>query len=538
MKPHSLRFPRFIFAATGAALLPLAGHADVSLPTIFSEHMVLQRDQTAPVWGWAEAGEEVSVTLGKQTKTTKAGADGKWSVKLDKLGVGEPETLTVKGKNTIEIRDVLVGEVWLCSGQSNMGFTVNRAVDFEKEKAAAELPKIRVFTERSAPAREPAEKGAGTWAVCSPETVGSFSAAAYFFGRELYAKLNVPMGLINSSVGGTPIEAWTSAAAQKDVEAVKPIYADWEKRSASYDAEKAKAAFEKAKAAYPALVEKAKAEGKPAPRPPVLQAEPSLDAHYPATLFNGKIAPLIPYAIKGAIWYQGESNADTVARGAAYRVQLPLLIADWRKRWGAEFPFAWVQLPDFDAKNPEGWALVREAMLKSLKVPKTGMAVALGLGEAKDIHPKRKQEVGKRLATWALAEVYAAKKGAKSEPALSMGPLYAAHKISGKEVTVTFTQAAGLLAKDGELKGFTIAGDDQEWKPATAKIVKGSVVVSSPEVAKPAAVRYAWASNPEFNLFNSAGLPASPFRTDDWPVIDPAPAAPAKPAAPPVPAKQ
>ena len=532
MNPHSSPARRFILASAAAVFLPLFARAEVSLPSIFSEHMVLQREQGVPVWGWADAGEEVTVSIGKQTKTVKAGADGKWTVKLDKLSAGEPATMTVKGKNTIEIPDVLVGEVWLCSGQSNMAFTVNRALNFEQEKTTADLPKIRTFTVLSGSALEPAEKCAGKWIVCSPETVGTFSAAGYFFGRELQAKLNVPVGLVHSSVGGTPIEAWTSWEAQKNLPQIKFIFDSWDKKMAEYDPQKASANYEKQKAAWQAAAETAKAEGKKPANAPRAPVDPKMDAHRPANLFNGKIAPLIPYAIRGAIWYQGESNADTVERGAAYRTQLPLMIADWRKRWGSEFPFAWVQLPDFVAHDSDGWALVQEAMLKSLKVPHTGMAVALGLGETHDIHPKNKQEVGKRLATWALADVYAKKagKGATGGSATSMGPLFASQKISGKEVTVTFIQAAGLAAKDGELKGFTIAGEDKQWKPATAKIVKGSVVVSSPEVAKPVAVRYAWGSNPEFSLFNAAGLPASPFRTDDWPLAEAAPAAASAPA--------
>lgn len=528
MTPPLLPIRRFFLAATAATLLPLGASAEVKLPALFSEHMVLQRDLPATVWGWADPGEEVTVTIGQQSKKTKAGADKKWSVKLDKLSVGEPVTLTVKGTNTIEIPDVLVGEVWLCSGQSNMGFTVNRALNFEQEKTAADLPKIRMFTVASGTAPQPEEDCKGKWVVCSPDAVGTFSATAYFFGRELHAKLNVPMGLINSSVGGTAIESWTSWDAQKDVPQLKFIFDAWDKRIADFDEAKTKAANEKAKAAWQAAVEKAKAEGKTPPNPPRTIGEPRKDPNRPANLFNGKIAPLIPYTFRGAIWYQGESNADTVERGAAYRVQLPLMIADWRKRWGAEFPFAWVQLPDFDARSPGGWSLVQEGMLKALKVPQTGMAVALGLGEAKDIHPRNKQDVGKRLATWAMADVYAAKpakKAAKPEPQTAMGPLFSGSKITGKEVTVTFTQADGLAAKDGgEVKGFTLAGEDKQWKPATARIVKGSVVVSSPEVAKPVAVRYAWGSNPEWSLVNSTGLPASPFRTDDWPVSDPAPA--------------
>jgi len=528
---------RSILAAAALVLVPAFSPADVSLPAIISDHAVLQRGAKVPIWGWAEPGEEVTVSFTGQTVKTKAGADGRWQVKLERLKTGEAAELKVQGKNELTVKDVLVGEVWLCSGQSNMGFTVNRANGFEQEKAAANLPTLRHFKEGSGTATTPQEKGNGKWSVTTPEAVGTFSAAAYFFGRELNEKLKVPVGVINSSVGGTPIEAWTSWDAQKGVKDLGFIFAEWDTRIAAWDPAKAKADFAKLQERRQRGAEQAKAEGKPALRPLRGPVDPTIDAHRPANLFNGKIAPLIPYAIRGAIWYQGETNANTVAGGSAYAVQLPLLIADWRQRWGYEFPFAWVQLPEYVARSSDGWSLVQEAMLKSLSVPKTGMAVGLGLGEQKDIHPKAKKEVGQRLATWAMAKVYApapAKKAKAGPTALAMGPLFAAHQIKGGAVTITFKEADGLVAKDGEIKGFTIAGEDQVWKSATAKIEKDTVVVSSAEVAKPAAVRYAWGSNPEFSLVNAAGLPASPFRTDQWPIAETAPAAAAaaKPAAP------
>ena len=495
-----------------AALLAVfSARAEVSLPALFSDHMVLQRGVAVPVWGWAEAGEEVSVSIAGQTKITKAGADGKWRVQLDKLSITEPVTCTVRGKNELVISDVLAGEVWLCSGQSNMGFVVRSAENFEQEKAAANHPKLRMFIVTSGAATEPQEKCNGKWSVCTPETVAGFSATAYFFGRDLQAKLGAPVGLIHSSVGGTPIEAWTSLAAQKDVPEVRPIFESWEKRIATWDPAKARADFETKNAAYATLAERAKADGKPAPRKPTMPVEPMIDAHRPANLFNGKIAPLIPYAIKGAIWYQGEANSGSPAAGLAYRRQLPLLVADWRTRWGYDFPFAWVQLPDFVSGSSDGWCLVREAMLQSLRLPHTGMAVALGLGEKRNIHPAKKQEVGRRLSLWALGTVY----GGKGE---TSGPLYTGHKMNGSEVTITFTHADGLAAMGGELKGFVIAGDDREWKPALTKIDGDKIIVSTPDGANAAAVRYAWASDPAWSLTNSAGLPASPFRTDDWPL--------------------
>jgi sialate O-acetylesterase len=491
--------------------------ADITLPSFFSDHMVLQSGAPVPVWGKAEPDETVTVEFEGEKKTAQADGDGKWSVKLDPLSVnGEGHELTVtatpKSKvATRKISDVLVGEVWLCSGQSNMAFQVNRAQNFAVEKAAATLPKIRMFTVTSGAAVEPQQNCRGQWTVCSPDTVGNFSAAAYFFGRDIHAKLGFPVGLINSSVGGTEIEAWTSLDAQKNVPEVKPTLESWEKRVASWDPANAKAQLAKQQVAWQAEADAAKAAGKPAPREPRIPVDPKLDVNRPANLYNGKIAPLIPFAIKGAIWYQGESNADTAPRGLAYRVELPLLIEDWRKRWGATFPFAWVQLPDFNARNAEGWCLVREAMLQSLKVPETGMAIALGLGEATDIHPTDKQDVGHRLALWALDTVY----GGKGEWS---GPLYTGNKIDDGAVTITFSHAKGLMAKGGAPAGFVIAGEDKRFKPATAKISGEQVIVSSSEVPHPVAVRYAWADNPVFNLYNAAGIPASPFRTDDWPV--------------------
>ncbi|MEI6234193.1 MAG: sialate O-acetylesterase [Planctomycetota bacterium] len=509
---------RFVFvialAATSAAPQLFA---DVSLPSLFSDHMVLQQDVPVPVWGWAVADEEVSVTINGQTKSVKAGADGKWSLKLDALKAGEPTTLVVKGKNTLTINDVLIGEVWLCSGQSNMGFHVSGADNFEKEKAAANYPKLRHFTVTSMGANEPKEKCTGAWVVCAPDTVGTFSATAYFFGREVHLKSGQAVGLINSSVGGTAIEAWTSMDAQKDKPELKPLFEGWKKKQADYSPEKSKAAYEKQLAAWTANQPKLKADGKAIPRKPILAPEPIKNTSYPANLFNGKINPLVPYAIRGAIWYQGEHNAGNPEIAQHYGLQMSTLITDWRARWGSEFSFGIVQLPDFHAAQKEpsehvGWVMVREGMLKTLSLPKTGMAVTLGCGMPENIHPTNKQEVGRRLGSWALADVYGKKEFA------AFGPLPSGHQINGAEVTISFTHTdGGLVAKDGgELKGFAIAGEDKKFVWAKAKIVGDKVVVSSPDVPKPAAVRYAWAANPQFNLFNGAGLAATPFRTDEW----------------------
>jgi sialate O-acetylesterase len=301
--------------------------ADVRLPAVISDHMVLQQDVAAPIWGWADNGEEVTVAIAGQSQSAKAGTDGKWMVKLDKLTSGGPHELVVKGKNTIKITDVLVGEVWLGSGQSNMAMTVSRSKDFEAEQAAANLPNIRMFRESSNAATEPQDGGSGKWEVCSAETVGNFSATAFFFGRELHKTLKLPVGLINSSVGGTPIEAWTSMTAQKELAELKPLFARWDNDSATYDPDKAKAAYDKQFAEWRAAAKKARDEGKQPSRPPFPPVNPRKNSHHPAVLFNGKIAPLIPYAIRGAIWYQGESNANSNRQGAGaenYGLQLRL----------------------------------------------------------------------------------------------------------------------------------------------------------------------------------------------------------------------
>jgi hypothetical protein len=514
---HSKPSPWIITGPCLAVLLALTSglRADVKLPAIISDHMVLQRDVVLPIWGSANPGEDLAVTLAGQTKPAKADRAGKWVVQFDKLKAGEGLTLTVKANNTITVQDVLVGEVWLASGQSNMAMTVSRARDFDKEQAAAKHPQIRMFTVKRLGAREPQADCAGQWQVCNQDTVGTFSAAAYFFGRDLHHALHVPIGLIDSSVGGTPIEAWTSLKVQKARPELKALLASWDKKATEYNAEAAQEAYKTRVAAFRELAKKAKAEGKPAPRPPQPPVDPGSDTHHPAALFNGMIAPLVPFAIRGAIWYQGESNAGSAASGALYAMQLSLLVQDWRTRWGqGDFPFAWVQLPNFKT-TAKGWPLVREGMLKSLSLPNTGMTVNIDLGEENDIHPKNKQDVGKRLALWARAQVY-------GEKIPSSGPLPAGHRVTGGTMELSFSHTDnGLVAKGGDLRGFVIAGADQQWKPAVARIEGNKVLVSSPEVKEPAAVRYAWASNPDGNLYNGADLPASPFRTDDWPATTP-----------------
>jgi sialate O-acetylesterase len=488
--------------------------AELKLAAVFSDHMVLQRDKAVPVWGWADPGASVTVEFAGQKKTATADAGGKWLVKLDPLeACADPRSLCVSTINhpPLTISDVLVGEVWLGSGQSNMAMTVNRAKDFEKEKAAASLPLIRMFKEESKAAATAQSDGSGKWTVCSAETVGGYSATLYFFGREVQRELKVPVGLINSSVGGTPIESWIAGEAQANAPELKNFVAGQARAKGSVDEAKLKADHEQALARWKTLSAKAKKEGKAAPRKPKDPVELLKRKGNVGGLFNGKIAPLIPYALRGAVWYQGEANSHP-GKGPFYQYHLPLLVSDWRARWGEEFPFAWVQLPNF-SREGDGWSLVREAMLKTLRLPKAGMAITVDIGDPGNIHPANKQEVGRRLSLWALGTVYGRK-----VPAI-FGPLPAGQEIRGNEIAVAFTHTeGGLVAKDGEVKGFAVAGADKQWKPAQAKIAGDKVIVSSAEVTKPVAVRYAWAANPVCNLYNGAGLPASPFRTDDWPV--------------------
>lgn len=513
-----------IFLALGVAF---AAQANVTLPVIFTDHMVLQRDLPVPVWGWAEAGEAVSVKFAGQSKATKAGKDGRWKVVLNPLKAShDTQNLTVSGKNTVVVKDVLVGEVWLCSGQSNMAMNVKGVSHAEKETAVANFPQIRMFFVQSFTATTPQEQCRGVWQACSPKTIPNFSATAYFMGRELHQTLKVPVGLINSSVGGTAIESWTSMDVMKDKAELQPLLEKWRQEVALFEQPENLAKYEADKKQWQEAVKAAVAAKQPLPPQPAYVGREPLNPNRPANLFNGKIAPIIPFAIRGAVWYQGESNAGN---GPLYATQMPLMISDWRARWGYEFPFAWVQLPNFMKRDAEPeaastWARLREAQAKSLATPNTGMTINLDIGEAADIHPKNKHEIGRRLALWARAKVY-------GEKIAWSGPLYQSHEIKGAEVVIRFSHAEGLKSADGgaALKGFIIADEKQKWLWANARIEADQVIVTHPDIQKPAAVRYAWANNPDVNLINGAALPAGPFRTDDWPMDNAS--LPLKPAA-------
>ncbi len=490
--------------------------ADVTLPCVFSDHMVLQRDKPVAVWGWAQEGENVTVSIAGQSASAKTGPDGRWTLSIGPFSAGGPHRIVVEGENTVTIDDVLAGEVWLCSGQSNMAMTVSRAANFDEEKEAAIWPKIRMLTVARQAADKPASKCQGDWKVCEPETVGGFSASAYFFGRALHKELGVPVGLITSAWGGTAVEAWASSEAQKSKKALEPLLQSWNEQIAAYDPAAAKARYEKQLTTWKEKAAQAKAAGKKTPRKPTVPGDPRLSQNRPANLFNGMIQPLIPYGIRGAIWYQGERNSHGEP-SALYGLQLQTLITDWRARFGqGDFPFFFVQLPNYlkpQEKPSEhtGWVIVREGMLKTLALPNTGMAITVDVGEEKDIHPKNKQAVGIRLALWGLATVY-------GEDLVYCGPICKDAKTERGTMTLQFDHAGdGLKTSDGEpAKGFAVAGADKKFVWAEARIEGDRVIVSSKQVKKPVAVRYAWANNPDVNLVNSQGLPASPFRTDDW----------------------
>ena len=497
-----------------------SARADIKLPKILSDHMVLQSGKPSTVWGWADAGEKVTVAIAGKSASATADAQGKWSVSLEVPASKTPLEMTITGKNSLKVSDILVGEVWICSGQSNMEWTVKQSDKAAEEAAAANFPLIRHFKVTRATASTPQEDLQGAWVVCTPETVVDFSAVGYFFGRHLHNKLGgSPIGLIGSNWGGTPAESWASRASMEASPALKPLLERWDQQVASYDETKALEGFEKAKNAWTALAATAKAEGKPVPRPPSPPTSPAQGAGRPANLYNAMIAPLLPLAVKGAIWYQGESN---VSRAQQYKTLFPLMIQNWRTDFKQpELPFYFVQIAPFkyNKANPNAdtspCAELWEAQSETLKkLPHTGMAVTMDVGNVDNIHPGNKQDVGHRLALWALAKDYGVKGLTYS------GPLYKEAKIEGDKVRISFEFSEGLKAKDGAaLSFFTIAGEDKVFSPAEAKIEGNSLVVSSKEVAKPVAVRFAWREDALPNLVNGADLPASPFRTDNFPMV-------------------
>ena len=492
------------------ALLSLgaAAHANVVLAPLFTDNAVLQRDKPVPVWGTADVGEKVAVAFAGQTVDTTADAAGKWSVALAALPANAtPADLVVKGKNTVTRTNVVVGEVWLASGQSNMEWTLSKTYDAALDIAgSAANPLIRHIKITKKVSDTPITTATGTWQVASPATTAEFTAVGYYFAVDLYRVLNVPVGIINSSWGGTRVEAWIDPAALKSNPAFESVSSDWTKTLEAYPAAKIK--FDAAQAAWKVEADDAKAAGRPfAKRAP---AEPQGAGHQatPSGLNNGMIAPLAPYALRGAIWYQGESNAG---KAAQYHSLFSALITGWRTQFGqGDFPFYWVQLANFQSPTDTTWAFLREAQTQTLALPATGQAVTVDIGNVNDIHPRNKKDVGRRLARVALARTY-------SQKIVASGPVFAKAEREGAGFRVSFTEInGGLLAPLNSLVGFELAGEDKVFKPATAKIEKDTVLVSSAEVPAPVAVRYAWRNAPLAGLFNVEGLPAVPFRSDTW----------------------
>ncbi|HWB10927.1 MAG TPA: sialate O-acetylesterase [Pirellulales bacterium] len=484
--------------------------AEVTLPAIIGSHMVLESGMPLTIWGWANAGEEVTVAIADFKATVKADSAGDWQVKLPPIPASdEPLEMTVSGTNTIKLTDILVGEVWMGSGQSNMQWSVDASDNAAEEIAAANYPKLRLFLVPLVPAGKPAKNVNAAWTVCTPETVKSFSAVCYYFGRELHKSLKVPVGMIATSWGGTAIQPWIPPAGYEAVAELEGERKQIESLRTGYQAA--------LKGKLPEIKqwlegsEKAVAAGLAVGDPPTMPANPFNSSGGFTGLYNGMIHPLAPFTIRGALWYQGEAN---VGQGMHYRDLMKGLILGWRTAWSqGDLPFLFVQLAPFQyGGNPQALAELWEAQTATLKVPNTGMAVTTDISNIHDIHPRNKQEVGRRLALWALARFYG-----QSELVYS-GPIYESMEVEGKRIRVRFQHSdGGLVSRDGKpLTWFSIAGADKKFLPATATVDSETIVVESSDVSAPVAVRFGWHQIAEPNLANKAGLPASPFRTDNW----------------------
>jgi sialate O-acetylesterase len=477
------------------ACLALAGNAfaDVRLPGIISDHMLLQRDMPVRIFGNAQPGEVVSVAFRGQTAQTTTDAVGRWEVWLQPLAAGPAADMTIRGTNTIVVSDVLIGDVWIGSGQSNMQWAVRQSDNADAEVAAARFPQIRLFYVPRKGSAVPAEDVDAKWIVCSPESIKEFSAVLYFFGRQMHQDLRVPMGLIHSSWGGTPIASWISGPSLTGNTRLAPFLSYWENVIRQYPINWTR---------YEQALKKWESGGSQGarPAPPLGPGHP----HEPTTLYNGMIAPLAKYTIKGALWYQGETEAGR-AQGDIYGDALMTLVQDWRRVFGeGDFPFYWVQLANFGnaAKNGH-WMRVQEGQVKATALRNTGVVVITDIGNPTDIHPTNKQDVGRRLA------MLAQQRGAS--------PLYRQFTREGNAIRIWFDNAGTTLKTrgDGPVKGFQIAGPDGKYVAATAQIEGATVWVSSAQVSEPISVRYAWDYNPDANLINALGLPASLFRTDE-----------------------
>jgi sialate O-acetylesterase len=564
-----------IVAAASILFLTLKfAYAEVKLPALFDNHMVLQRDIQMPVWGWGDPGEEVTVTFSGQSVKTITDSDGRWKVYLEKVGANAtPQTLTVTGKNMLEFTDVLIGDVWLCSGQSNMGLYLGECDNASSELPNANDPLIRLLTvqERTSVIPEVDVKlwNGKRWRPCTPEAANQFSGVGYFFGRELRKHLGIPIGLISSVQGGSQAQLWTSLEAiGKNIDA-DPEFKDWRAKregvinhypkklaeylpaKEKYDAEMTRywnevengPEFVARKKVWEDECKAAREQGRTRPpRPESFQPKPTApeppdggpyNNFMVGNLYNAMIAPLIPYAIKGVIWYQGESNCNNSKQ---YRVVFPIMITDWREKWGqGNFPFLFVQLPNISTpatepvQDKDRWPGIREAQAEAMSLPNTGMATIIDVGDPDEVHGKDKIDVGIRLSLIAKHLVY-------GEDIVHTGPTYDSMKVEGNKIAIAFKNTGGGLVIGvppwtpsgkippvaSELKAFAIAGPDKKWVWAKARINGAQVVVFSDQVPNPVAVRYGWADNPPCNLYNKEKLPAAPFRTDDWePLLPP-----------------
>lgn len=480
--------------------------AQIRLPAIIGDNMVLQQRSSAVIWGWAQPGEEIRIQASWLHKplVVTAGEDGKWQGTLKTAKAGGPYTIRFSASDTIDVKNVMLGEVWLASGQSNMEFFVGKATgwrtgttNYEAVIATANHPDIRMIDVENKVADTEQTDFNGKWTVCSPQTVADFSAVAYFFAKEIELSTGYPIGIINSTWGGTPAESWTKKQVLENNPDFQPILARYDQQVRDYP---------EASGKYTAAYQKWKADNNDtkaqAPKKP---ADPSLNSKSPCKLYNGMIAPLIPYTLKGVIWYQGESNA---VRGYQYRTLFPAMINSWRQDWHSpRLPFYFVQISPHRSQNPD----IRESQLVTYHTtPYTGIVVTTDNGDSLDIHPRNKELVGKRLSLWALHNQYGKKKIEVS------GPLYKSMKIEDGRIRIKFDYAKGLRPQNSSLTEFTIAGSDQVFVPARASIEGNTVVVWSDEIKDPVAVRFAWRNIPRADLYNGAGLPASPFRTDNW----------------------
>jgi sialate O-acetylesterase len=522
---------RFSLAFVMVLVLALSGEAraDIKLPPLFSSDMVIQRSTEAPIWGWGKESEEVSVTTSwGASGTATADRNGRWEVRLKTPGAGGPHTIEIKGTNTVTLRNVFSGDVWVCSGQSNMEWPLARTTGAQEEMARADFPRIRHFKMHRAFDSTAKRAYQGRWEVCSPRTAGRFTAVGYYFGKQIHLDQKIPIGLLGINWGGTRIEPWTPPAGLRSVPELKGLVDEIERMDPQTEAGNAvfKDYVARLKTWLPeAEMALAERRGLP-PQPEAPHWRFGNNNQNSTFIYNGMIAPMLPFAIKGAIWYQGESNGGESRE--VYRAKMKALINGWRSVFDqGDFPFYYVQLANLNRSNPDnpaggdGYARVRQAQFDTLALTNTGMAVIIDIGEAGDIHPRNKMDVGKRLARWALAKTY----GERTVPS---GPIYRGMKVEGNKAILSFDYVgSGLMVgkkegmsatvedKGAKLKWFAIEGKDRRWHWADAVIEGDTVVVSSTDVPEPVAVRYAYAMNPAgCNLYNREGLPASPFTTE------------------------